>query len=68
MAEKKKFLLRIDPSLWEALNRWAAQEFRSVNGQIEFLLRKAVADHRKGPARPPGGAGPEGRSDPEAVP
>ena len=42
MAEKKKFLLRIDDGLYEALERWAADEFRSVNAQIEFLLRDAV--------------------------
>lgn len=39
---KKKFLLRISPELWEELNRWADQEFRSVNSQIEFVLRDAV--------------------------
>ncbi|GMV66223.1 MAG: hypothetical protein AMXMBFR75_20190 [Candidatus Hinthialibacteria bacterium] len=39
---KKKFLLRISPELWDELNRWAGQEFRSVNSQIEFLLREAV--------------------------
>jgi hypothetical protein len=47
MAERKKFLLRISPSLWEELNRWAAQEFRSVNAQIEFILRRAVDERRK---------------------
>ena len=47
MAERKKFLLRIPPELWEDLNRWAAQELRSVNGQIEFVLQKAVAERRK---------------------
>ena len=41
MAERKSLLLRIRPELWEALNRWAAEEFRSVNGQIEFLLQRA---------------------------
>ena len=46
-ARRKKFLLRISPTLWEELNRWAAQEFRSVNGQIEFLLQRAV-ERRKG--------------------
>jgi hypothetical protein len=39
---KKKFLLRMNPELWEELNCWADQEFRSVNAQIEFLLREAV--------------------------
>ena len=46
MAERKKFLLRINPTLWEELNRWAAQEFRSVNGQIEFILQRAVEERR----------------------
>ena len=47
MAQRKKFLLRISPTLWEELNRWAAQEFRSVNGQIEYLLQQAVREQRK---------------------
>jgi len=68
MSERKKFLLRISPSLWEELNRWAAQELRSVNGQIEFLLRKAVDKRQKGPARTPSDAGPEDRQDPETEP
>jgi len=51
VAERKKFLLRISPELWEELNRWATQEFRSVNGQIEFLLQRAV-DGRQKSARP----------------
>jgi hypothetical protein len=42
MAQRKKFLLRIDPTLWEELNRWASAELRSVNGQIEFILTQAV--------------------------
>jgi hypothetical protein len=42
MAEKKAFLLRIDPSLWAALERLAQGELRSVNAQIEFLLRDAL--------------------------
>ena len=51
MAERKKLLLRISPSLWEELIRWAASEFRSVNGQIEFLLQRAVDERRAG--KPP---------------
>jgi hypothetical protein len=47
MAQRKKFLLRISPALFEELNRWAAQEFRSINGQIEYLLQRAV-DARRG--------------------
>jgi hypothetical protein len=42
MAERKPFLLRIDPRLLEALQRWANDDLRSVNAQIEFLLRRAV--------------------------
>ena len=42
MAEKKKFLLRIDPDLYNALERWASDELRSANAQIEFLLKEAL--------------------------
>ena len=42
MASKKQFPLRLDPKLYTALERWAADEFRSVNAHIEFLLRDAV--------------------------
>lgn len=42
MAERKPFLLRIDPALHDALARWAADELRSLNGQVEFLLRRAL--------------------------
>ena len=45
--ERKSFLLRIDPALWAELEAWAQDELRSVNGQIEFLLRQAV-QKRKG--------------------
>lgn len=44
MAEKKSFLLRIDPEVLEQLQRWANDEFRSLNGQLEFLLHKALKD------------------------
>jgi hypothetical protein len=44
---RKPFLIRIDPQLWDELSRWAADELRSVNGQIEFLLRQAVARRRR---------------------
>lgn len=39
---KKQFALRLDPNLYAALEKWAADEFRSVNAQIEFLLREAT--------------------------
>lgn len=48
MAEKKAFLLRISPELWAELNRWAGDELRSVNGQIEYVLRSAVEDRKRG--------------------
>ena len=47
MAERKSFLLRIDPALWGDLESWAQDELRSINGQIEYLLRQAV-QKRKG--------------------
>ncbi len=42
MAERKPFLLRIDPTVLEALQRWANDDLRSLNGQIEYLLRQAL--------------------------
>ena len=47
--EKKSFLLRVDPALWRELEGWAADELRSVNGQVEYILRQAVPK-RKMPA------------------
>jgi hypothetical protein len=44
MAERKTFLLRLDPAVHDALARWAADDLRSVNGQVEFLLRQALRD------------------------
>jgi len=52
MAEKKKFLLRIDEALWDDLQAWADDELRSVNGQIEYVLRQAVASRRRSSASP----------------
>jgi hypothetical protein len=45
VAERKAFLLRIDPAVLAAVQRWADDDLRSLNGQIEFLLRKVLADH-----------------------
>lgn len=45
--EKKKLLLRIDPKLHDELRKWADDDFRSINSQIEFLLRKAIMENRK---------------------
>jgi len=44
VAERKPFLLRLDPKVHESLERWAADELRSVNAQIEFLLRRALVE------------------------
>lgn len=46
MAERKSFLLRVDEALYEELRRWASAELRSVNAQIEFILRRAVRERR----------------------
>lgn len=46
MAERKSILLRLSPPLWEDLNRWAKDDLRSLNAQIEFLLREAVRKRR----------------------
>jgi hypothetical protein len=43
LTERKAFLLRIDPDLWDLVERLAQSELRSVNGQIEYLLREALA-------------------------
>jgi hypothetical protein len=62
VTERKKVLLRLDPAVHEALARWAADELRSTNAQIEFLLRRALADagrmprdaaRMRRPGRPP---------------
>jgi hypothetical protein len=72
VAPRKAFLLRIDPGLWSALERWAADELRSVNGQIEYVLGRAVKEagrerraRRQGEMKRPGtGEGPAGETSP----
>jgi hypothetical protein len=44
VAEKKRFLLRIDPKVYDALEKWAEDELRSVNAQIEVIIKKALKD------------------------
>lgn len=61
VAKKKAFLLRISPELWEDLSRWAADELRSVNGHIEYLLRQAVVEKRRASGTKE--ASPPGRED-----
>ncbi|MFD8716665.1 hypothetical protein ACFV2H_01190 [Streptomyces sp. NPDC059629] len=65
--QRKQVLLRLDPSVYDALARWAGDELRSANAQIEFLLRRALAEAGRLPGetgplprrgRPPGGSAP----------
>ncbi len=62
MAERRPFLLRVDPSVLDALQRWAADDLRSLNGQIEFLLRRALQE--AGRLRGGKGAGPASADGP----
>jgi hypothetical protein len=58
--ERKAFLLRVDPVLWKEIEHWAGDELRSVNGQIEFILREAMRRRRRAGADPDPGAAPPG--------
>jgi hypothetical protein len=51
VSERKSILLRLDPAVHDALARWASDELRSTNAQIEFLLRRALADAGRMPSR-----------------
>ena len=64
MAERKAFLLRVDPALLDAVQRWANDDLRSLNAQIEFLLRRALQQAGREPRRsaPPGNRPGSGRS------
>ena len=69
MSERKSVLLRLDPAVHDALARWANDELRSTNAQIEFLLRRALAEAgrlpgRAGPMRPRGRARGQPRGTP----
>jgi hypothetical protein len=68
VSERKGILLRLDPAVHDALARWAADELRSTNAQIEFLLRRALTEagrmpghvgKMRGPGRPPRDSPPE---------
>jgi len=67
VSERKSILLRLDPAVYDALARWAGDELRSTNAQIEFLLRRALSESgrlpnrvraMRGPGRPPRGSAP----------
>ena len=66
MAERKSFLLRIDAAVLEAAQRWANDELRSVNAQIEFVLREALKRAGRNP-QPPGGRNPHPQGESGAV-
>ena len=57
MAERKTVLVRLRPALYTALRRWAADDFRSVNGQLEYIVQRALRDAGRLPrgSEPPGG-------------
>lgn len=64
MAAKRSFLLRLSPELWDELKRWADDDLRSVNAQIEYLLREALRRRRGNPEdeesdKPVPGTGPD---------
>ena len=61
MAERKKLLLRLDPQVHDAMARWAADDLRSVNAQIEYALRQALRSAGRLPKPPP--AGEAGEAD-----
>jgi hypothetical protein len=52
MAERKAFLIRVDRDVLDAIQRWANDDLRSLNGQIEFLLRRALRAEGRGPRDP----------------
>ena len=64
MPLRKPFLLRIDPGLWSDLEAWAEDELRSVNGQIEYVLKQAVLKRKGGRPREAGPA-PETEANPQ---
>ena len=69
MDERKSFLLRINPELWKEVEAWAQADLRSVNGQIEFLLKQAVTQRKRSAAKaaaksPEGAAPPLSQAEP----
>ncbi len=68
MAERKAFLLRIDPEVWAELEAWAQAELRSVNGQIEFALREALQRRRGRTKKASGSPGKAEETPPERPP
>lgn len=71
MPESKRFLLRLNPGLFEALRRWADEDLRSINGQIEYLLtesaRRSGRLPKQSPRRPPAVTPPDELAEPDAM-
>ena len=65
MSKRKPVLIRFDPAVHDALRRWAEDELRSVNAQVEYLLRQALAKAGRLPRRSNGAPGPSDVADPE---
>jgi hypothetical protein len=70
MAESKRFLLRLNPRLFEAIRHWAADDLRSINAQIEYLLtdqarRAGRLAHQRARPQPPDATLPEDEGEPE---
>ena len=63
MTERKAFLMRVDPALLESMQRWANDDLRSLNAQIEFVLRRALQREGRLPAADAAGAPPEAVAD-----
>ena len=63
MAERKQYPLRVDTEVWSAVQRWAADDFRSVNAQVEWILRDAL--RRAGRLGATGADAVEGQTSPE---
>ena len=60
MADRKKLLLRLDPEVYDAVARWAGDDLRSINAQIEYALRAALRAAGRGPGRGRSDAGEDG--------
>jgi hypothetical protein len=68
MAERKSFLLRVDPDLLEKVQRWANDDLRSLNGQIEFLLRRALRESAREVVRDRGAPASDGSAGEPGTP
>lgn len=61
---RKQYPLRIDPQIWDAVQRWADDEMRSANGQVEWILRDALKRYGRLPRKETGDTGAGGQRDP----